>query len=303
MFVMDTMTRVLFYVFLTGTLLGLGLKVGKDELLSVIRDMKWLGRLLVANFLLIPAVGVLAAKTLTMKPGTAVPLILLACAPGGMGALQFLSKKKEATALAYGEFATVLLSFLSILISPVLISLALPKGMMLTVPYGRAVLFLSLFMLLPLIVGIAVHRMAAAAARKLAGPVALIGTLAFIGVVVKQLALTKWAKGEMGKTGLIGIVLFILISMLIGWLLGGPRKFTRTVLATISSIRNVALAMAIAIRSFPDFAILTPLVAFGAIMVPANALFLLISKVAAKLAEKRGIVKDQNSSLGARTKV
>ena len=297
MFVMDTLTRVLFHVFLTGTLLGLGLKVGKVELLSVVRDKYWLGRLLVVNFLLIPAAGVLAAKTLTMKPGTSVALILLACAPGGIGALQFLSKKKEPTALAYGGGTTVLLSFLSILISPVLISLALPEGMMLRVPYGNAVLFLSLFMLLPLIVGIAVHRMAAAAARKLAGPVTLIGTLAFIAVVVKLLALTKWAKGEMGKMGLIGIVLFILISMLIGWLLGGPRKFTRTVLATVSSVRNVALAMAIAIRSFPDFAVLAPLLAFAAIMVPANTLYLLISKVAAKLAEKRGIEKGQSQSL------
>jgi hypothetical protein len=136
-------------------------------------------------------------------------------------------------------------------------------------------------------VGIAINRTAAAAARKLAGPVALIGTLAFFAVVVKKLALTKWAKGEMGKTGLIGIVLFILISMLIGRMLGGPRKFTRTVLATISSIRNIALAMAIAIRSFPDPAIIAPLLAFAAIMVPANALFLLISKVAGKKEEKR----------------
>jgi bile acid:Na+ symporter, BASS family len=287
MFVMDTLTRVLFYVFLAGTMLGIGLKVGKDELLSVVRDKNWLVRMLVANFLLIPAAGVLATRVLTMKPENALALILLACAPGGMGALQFLSKKKEAAALAYGGGTTVLLSFLSIVISPVLIALALPAGMTLTVPYGRAILFLSVFMLLPLIVGILVNGTSEAAASKLAGPVALIGTLAFVAVMVKLLVLTKWAKGEMGKRGIIGIILIILISMLIGWLLGGPRKFTRPVLATACSMRNIALAMAIAVRSFPGIGVLTPLVAFASIMVPANMLLMLIWKAAGRKAEKR----------------
>jgi bile acid:Na+ symporter, BASS family len=287
MFLMDTLTKALFYVFLAGSMLGIGLKVGKDDLLRIVRDRSWLARMFIANFLLIPAVGILAAKALIMKPENGLALIILACAPGGMSALQFLSKKKDEAALAYGGGTTVLLSFLSIFISPFLIALTLPKGMTLTVPYGKAILFVSLFMLFPLVLGIIVQGMSGAAARRLAGPVAWVGTLAFIGAMVKLLTLTKWAKGQMGKKGLIGIVIFVLFSMLIGWLLGGPRKFTRPVLATASSMRNGALCLAIAVRSFPDFAVLAPLVAFFAIMVPANMLYMLISKVAGRIAEKR----------------
>jgi BASS family bile acid:Na+ symporter len=290
MFLMDTLTKALFYVFLVGSMLGIGLKVGKDEILSVVRDKSWLVRMFVANFLLIPAVGILAVKALSMKPENAVALIVLACAPGGMSALQFLSKKKEAAALAYGGGTTALLSFLSIFISPALIALALPKGMTLTVPYGRAILFVSLFMLLPFVLGIFIHGTAGKTADKLAGPVSLIATVAFIAAMIKILSLTKAAKGEMGKRGLIGILLFILISMFIGWLLGGPRKFTRPVLATASSMRNIALGLAIAVRSF-DSAVMTPLVAFVAIMVPANLLYMLISKVTGKRAEKRAAEK------------
>ena len=290
MFLMDTLTKALFYVFLVGSMLGIGLKVGKDEILSVVRDKSWLVRMFVANFLLIPAVGILAARALPMKPENALALILLACAPGGMSAVQFLSKKKEAAALAYGGGTTALLSFLSIFISPFLITLAIPKGMTLTVPYGKAILFVSLFMLLPLVLGILVHRTAEKAAHKLGGPVALIGTLAFIAVIIRLLALTKWAKGELGKRGLIGIILFILISMLIGWILGGPRKFTRPVLATASSMRFIALCMAITIRSF-DSAVMTPLVAFASIMVTANLVFMVILKVGGKRAEKRAAAK------------
>ena len=81
----------------------------------------------------------------------------------------------------------------------------------------------------------------------------------------------------MGQMGLISIVVFILVSMFIGWVLGGPRRFTRPVLATISSMRNIALGLAIAIRSF-DMAVVAPLVAFAAIMVPLNLLYMIISK-------------------------
>ncbi len=290
MFLMDTLTKALFFIFLAGSMLGIGLKVGKDELLTVVRDKSWLGRMFVANFLLIPAVGVLAAKFLAVKPENALALIVLACAPGGMSALQFLSKKKEAAALAYGGGTTVLLSFLSIFISPFLITLAIPKGMTVTVPYGNAILFVSLFMLLPLALGGLIHGAAGGVANKLAGPVSLIATLAFIGAMVKLNTLTKWAKEAMGKRGLIAIAVFIIISMAIGWLLGGPRKFTRPVLATASSMRNIALCLAIAVRSF-DLAVLTPLVAFISIMVPLNLLYMLISKVAGKMAGKQAAAK------------
>lgn len=286
MFLMDPLTKALFYVFLAGSMLGIGLKVGKGEILAVVRDKSWLLRMAIANFVLIPAVGILAARLLPVKPASGVALIVLACAPGGMSALQFLSKKKEPAALAYGGGTTVLLSLLSIFISPALIALALPKGMTLTVPYGSAILFVSLFMLLPLVLGILINGAAGALAQKLGGPVALIGTLAFTVAMIMLLNITKWAKGEMGPAGLLTILVFILISMAIGWILGGPRKFTRPVLATASSMRNGALALAIAIRSFDDLAVLTPLVAFFAIMVPANLLFMLISKVAGKRTAK-----------------
>ncbi len=281
MFLMDSLTRVLFYVFLVGTMLGIGVKVGKDEILSVIQDKSWLVRVFVVNFLVIPIVGILTAKFLPMKPEDGLALIVLACSPGGMSTLQFLSKKKEPAALAYGGGTTVLLSFFAIFISPFLIGLAIPKGMTLTVPYGNAILFVLLFMLLPLLLGMFIHETAKAADGKLAGIVALIGTLAFIGMMVKLLTLTKWAKGEMGQVGLISIVVFILVSMFIGWVFGGPREFTRPVLATASSMRNIALALALAIRSF-DMAVLAPLVAFVAVMVPLNLLYTIISKVTGK---------------------
>jgi BASS family bile acid:Na+ symporter len=287
MFLMDPLTKILFLVFVVGSMLGIGLKVGKDEILSVLRDRRWLLRVVIANFVLIPAAGILAAKVLAVKPENALALILLACAPGGPNALQFLSKTQVTAALAYGGGTTVVLTVLSIFISPLLIAWAIPKGMTLSVPYGTAILVVTLFILLPLVLGTLVKHLAQRAAGRLAGPVALIATLAFIGGMVKTLNITKWAKAEVGNLVLAAIVAFVLISMLIGWLLGGPQKWARAVLATSSSMRNIALALAIAIRSFDDLAVLTPLMAFMAVMVPANLLFMLILKATGKKTAKR----------------
>jgi BASS family bile acid:Na+ symporter len=302
MFIMDALTRALFYVFLVGSMLGIGLKAGKTEILGVVRDKGWLLRIFAANFLLIPALGVLVARLLPIKPENALALILLACAPGGMSALQFLAKSKDKMALAYAGGTAVLLSFFSIILSPVLIAAALPKGLTLAIPYGKAILFLSVFMLLPLVLGVLIRGTAEAAARKLAGPLSWIATLSFFGVLFKMLALTKEAKAAVGKTGIVGIILFILVSMLIGWILGGPRRETRPVLATASSMRNVALGLAIAVRSFPESGAITPLVAFAAIMVPSNMLFMLATKAAGKMAAKRTrkTVADDIPERGAR---
>ncbi len=219
MYLMDTLTRAFFYVFLVGSMLGIGLKVRNDEILGVVRDKGWLFRSLAANFIIIPALGVLAARTIPMKPENALALILLACAPGGTSALQFLTKVKDEEALAYAGGTAFLLTFLSILISPALIAVSVPQRMPVEAPYGGAILLLGVFMLLPLVLGTFVHIKAEAVAHKLAGPVSLIGTLAFIGIIVKTLALTKQAKADVGKPALAGIIGFILVSMLVGWIL------------------------------------------------------------------------------------
>ena len=291
MFLLDTLTKTLFYTFLAGSMLGIGLRISKDDLLAVVRDRSWLVRTLIVNFLLIPAVGVLAAKTFALKPENALALILLSCAPGGLGALQFLTKTREEKILAYSGATAFLLSFLSVIVSPFLISFALPKGLTLTVPYLNAALYLILFAILPLVLGMVVNEKAEAVARKLAGPITWIATLAFVGVIVKTQALSKWAKAESGARVLIGVILLILVSMLIGWILGGPRKGTRAVLATASSMRNVALALGIAARSFPDLPVLTPLVVFASVMAPANLLLMAVLKVTGRKAEKRAAAR------------
>ncbi len=291
MYLMDSLTRTLFYVFLVTSMLGLGMKVRRDEILGIFKKRDWLLRIFVANFLIIPALGVLATRTITMKPENAVAMILLACAPGGLSALQFLTKTKDEETLATAGSTAFLLTFLSIFISPALIAVSLPQRAPITAPYGGAILLLAVFMLLPLVLGTLIHDMAGATARRLAGPFALIGTIAFVGVIIKTQALSKLAKAEVGRPALTGIIIFILLSMFVGWILGGPRRETRPLLATASSMRNVALGLAVAVRSFPDSGAVAPIVAFASLMIPANLLLTIFSKMGQKRQAKKAAAK------------
>jgi BASS family bile acid:Na+ symporter len=97
----------------------------------------------------------------------------------------------------------------------------------------------------------------------------------------RQAAMAALGKGEV--EAMLG---FIVATMIVGWLGGGPQLETREVLASASSMRNVALCLMIVTRSFPDAGVELPLVACSALMIPPNLLFLIASVALKKTRRK-----------------
>ena len=85
------------------------------------------------------------------------------------------------------------------------------------------------------------------------------------------------------------MLILILVSMLIGWVLGGPDKNDRRVLATGTSMRNAAICLLIAQKSFPDTGVDVVVIAFSAFMVPPNMLFTLYEIIKNKRSAKKTI--------------
>jgi BASS family bile acid:Na+ symporter len=277
---MDPISRVLFYVFIVASMLGIGLQVNWRDIGLALRRKSEFVWLLLANFVAIPILGLIFVRIFPMAREVAIAFVLLACAPGGISALQFTTKHKDELALAGGTAFS--LTFLSILISPLLMTLFLPQDLPIAVPYARAALFVVVFLLLPLVVGIFIHQNAARLAGILAKPISLLGVLAFVAVVVLTMALKREAKSYITGGTTLFILLFIICSIVIGWIMGGPNRESRGVIATASSMRNIALCIAIATRSFPEMNVVFPLIAFAAYMIPANLIFTILSKVARK---------------------
>jgi hypothetical protein len=94
----------------------------------------------------------------------------------------------------------------------------------------------------------------------------------FIVVVVLLMGLRKEAMNAVGREALLYMLLFIIISMAVGWFMAGPAKEARPVLATVTGMRHIALCLLISLNTFPDPAVQTPLLAFSALMVPPSML-------------------------------
>jgi BASS family bile acid:Na+ symporter len=160
--------------------------------------------------------------------------------------------------------------------------LVLPAHVELVVPYARYLAFVLIFLILPLLAGMLLLGKAPTAATKLSKPLGLLSLVVFIAFMVVSGAARKAAAGEIGVVAVAVILLFIVVSMAIGWFIGGPARETRQVLATATGIRNVVLCMAIVQASAPGHPVLVPLFAFSLLMVPPDMLFTIYCAVRAK---------------------
>jgi BASS family bile acid:Na+ symporter len=268
---MDPLTKILTSVFLISTMAAIGLKVTMVEIVSSLRDRSLMIRSLVVNIVIVPLLGLLLVKIVPMSQDAKVGILLLAVSPGGLNAIQFTSKTKGA--LCYATSLLFILTLLSVLLSPVVVSFMLPVDTSFALRYGRVIMFLFLFILLPLLAGLGVHRVSKRVAEMLSKPMAIIGTVFFVVVVIRMLAQRKQAMAAMSKTELAAMIVFIILTMIIGWLFGGPSIETRRVLATNTSMRNAALCFIMATRGFPDTNVIFTVVAFSGLMIFPNMLF------------------------------
>jgi BASS family bile acid:Na+ symporter len=267
---MDLPPRILMLLFLITAMLSVGMQTTAGDLRSLLKSKGLLLRSLLANFVVVPIVGIVLARTLPLKPEAATALLLLACTPGGISALQFTTKIKGASLFAGSN--AFLLTFVAVFLSPALLTLVLPGDISVGIPYGRALLWILVFVLLPLVMGTLVRSRVERLAEKLSKLCAIMSVVLFIVVVVLIMGQRKEAMNAVGKEALLYMLLFIVISMAVGWFMGGPAQETRPVLATVTGMRHVVLCLIIALNTFPDPAVQAPLLAFSALMVPPSML-------------------------------
>lgn len=277
--------KLLALLFLVTTLLSIGLRCGVASLRSLLASRSFLVRAVVANFLVVPLVGLALARFLPLPWESAGAIVLLACVPGGLGSIQFTSQVKGEEARPGAVL--VLLNVLAILVSPLILQPALLGDLRLVLPYGPVLGFLVLWILLPLAAGIALRDRAPAAAPRLSQLMGLVGAVAFVAFMIVGNSFRREAVASIGGPAVGAMALLLAASMAAGWILGGPARETRQLLATATSMRNAALCLAIASNTPSGDGVITPLVAFSLLMVPPNLLLTLIGSLRARRAAGR----------------
>jgi bile acid:Na+ symporter, BASS family len=279
-------SKALIIVFLLSAMISVGLEVTVKEILLAASNKRLLVRALFANFVLVPLVGLAIARILPMPMNVETGFLLLAAAPGALFAINFTSKTQDSMPCAAALLFALTLS--SLLVTPFLAQLLLNVDQPVTLHYDRAIEALLLYVLLPILGGLALNRWANPVAIRLRKPLSACAGISFVLVAVITMGLKSAATKQIGMHGLLAMLLLIAASMVIGWVLGGPDTGTRRVLTVNTSMRNVALGLAIASRSFPGASVDVGVVAFSALMLPPNVVFTIYqSRKVKKLAAHR----------------
>ena len=230
---------------------GAGLQANREHLIAILKDAGLLGRALLANFVIVPILGVLIAKLFALKPEIATGLLLMAIAPAGVFVVTNVRKRGGSLDLAVA--LAIFLPLLSIVTVPLTAQLVLPSAKLGRLPLGHFFVTMLLFYLLPVVLGIVVAERAPAAAPRLGRIfriIFLLSLLAQLGSLAPRLP--HDVASVYGSRGVLAMLCLVLLSMGTGWLLGGPARETRRTLGIGTTLRHIGLATLIATTSFAD---------------------------------------------------
>lgn len=236
-------------IMLVSLTFGAGLQVDRDHLLAILKNAGLLSRALIANFILVPLLGALIARLFVLPPHVATGFLLMAIAPG----VPFVvaSVRKRGGRLGLAVALAFFLPLISLVTIPITAALVLPPGAEAQLPLSKFVPTLLLFQILPLMVGMVAGRRIPGLAEKLERPLQLIFFASAAALLIVLFPTIVRDIGVIyGSRGMLAMLTLVLLSLGIGWLLGGPHREDRRVLAIGTALRNIGLCATIATASF-----------------------------------------------------
>jgi BASS family bile acid:Na+ symporter len=196
--------------------------------------------------------AIAAAKLFHLNPAVATAIIALAISP----VPPFFPKKQNKVG-ATDSYAIALLvaaSIFAVVLIPAWLGLlGAIFGFEANLALSKILKVVFVKILLPLTIGVLVHRLAPQLANRCVRPVSLVATALLVIGALPILFVSSKAMWEMTGNGvLVTVTLFASIGLLIGHLLGGPDPDDRSVLALATSTRHPGIAIAISALNFPD---------------------------------------------------
>jgi bile acid:Na+ symporter, BASS family len=235
-------------VFVVSSMLAVGLSLTVAQILAPLRNARLVILALVANFVLMPLAALLIARVFRLDQPLGVALLLL----GGAAGAPFLPKLAGVAKgnLAFSVGLMVLLMVLTVGYMPIVMPLLLEGVSIDPMEIARS---LVLLMLLPLVIGLAVRARFAGAAGWAAPVLNRVSTLSLILMVVLMLVTNLRNIIDLfGTRGVLASIVFLVVGFGLGWLLGGPGRDTRSVLAMGTAQRNIAAALVVGGQNFDE---------------------------------------------------
>jgi len=265
----DTIVNLGTTVFVLSTMLAVGLDLSVEQLRKAVSRQRLMTKSLLVNLVVVPAFAYVLVRGVPMASGYAVGVVLLAVAPGAPFGPKLAEISDSDLAFASGLMAV--LAVVSVVTIPVTLALVLPGGSSVN-PFaiGRLVFGVQL---VPLVAGLTVTSLASPVAEAIHPPIQRLSDYSFALLIVALLA--GYADDMLALAGTSAMVVACVVvaaSLLAGYVLGGPARSTREVLATTTAARNAAIALFVATAGFSDPDVLTAVLAFSVIGVVVSAM-------------------------------
>jgi bile acid:Na+ symporter, BASS family len=244
------------FVFVVVSMLAVGSSLTVGQIVAPLRNGKLVFFALLANFVLMPAAAVAIAKLLRLDEPLGIALLLLGVAAGAPFLPKLAGIAKGNLAFAVGLM--VLLMVLTVAYMPLVLPLLLQGVSVDPMKIARSLLLL---MLLPLGVGLALNAWFGSIAERIRVLLNQISTLSLV-LLIGLLLVTNIQNvvALFGTRGIFASILFLLIGVGVGWLLGGPGAGTKGVLALGTAQRNIAAALVVGGKDFDDPKVLVMIV-------------------------------------------
>ena len=231
---------------------AIGLRASMQDATYLFRKPGELVRALLAVNVLMPLFALLLISVFDLTPAVRVAIVALAVSP--IPPLLPNKIMKEGGIDSYGIGLLIALSLLAIIFVPLAIEIVeLVRGAPLQMSVASIAEVVFITVLLPIGLGLLVHKLAPAFAERAAKPISQIaglGLLASLAVILFTAAPDIWTL--VGNGTVLALVGFVIVGLAIGHFLGGPQPQNRTSLAISTASRHPGIALALVAANFPE---------------------------------------------------
>ena len=235
-------------VFVVSSMLAMGLSLTVPQIVAPLKDIRLVVLALGVNFVAVPLLAWGIQGVMNLDQDIYTGLILMATAAGA----PFLPKLAQVAKgnVAFSVGLMVLLMVVTVVYMPLVLPLMLSGVTVSAWDIARSLIFL---MLLPLGIGLVMKARWSGTADELQPLMSSASSIAILLLLVGAIIL-QWDSiiSLIGTGGILAILIFLLVSLGLGYFTGGSDLGTRSVMGLGTAQRNLSAALVVGAQNFSD---------------------------------------------------
>jgi BASS family bile acid:Na+ symporter len=234
------------------TVFAIGLRASAQDATYLFRRAGELIRAVLAMNVVMPAFAVGLALLFNLHPAVEIALVALSVSPVPPLLPNNVLKAGGTHSYAIGILLTAsVLAIIFVPLSMEILRQSFNAPVQMTMAAVAKVVLITT--LLPIGLGVAVHSFVPALAVRLAKPISQIAGLALlVSFLVMMIAAVPAMWALVGNGTVFALAAFVLVGLMVGHFLGGPKQENRAALAISTASRHPGVAIAIAVANFPE---------------------------------------------------